>query len=394
MNMKFDDKNSNNSHDKVMKILKNILIAALILTGLFLFFNYLFVWFLPFIIAWAISFFIQPIVNFLHSVLRIPKKIAAVFVLLLIFAIIGSLVFIIVDRLIYELTVLSRTFKIDSEAVTRYIDNFFIWIENILDKIPFLSSDDIVEQFRVQIYSMAETFLIEIGTFLASKVPAIITSIAVFLPSFLIFTIILIVSTFYICLDYTSINKFIMLQIPEKVRNVIIDIKNRFLEAIFKYLKAYLIIMLITYFELVTGFLIIGVKYAFLLAFFVALVDLFPIVGTGTVLIPWGIINILQKDYFTGFAILILYATITIIRQVIEPKIIGKSLGLYPVVTLIALYIGFNILGVFGMILFPVCLLILKNLNDEGRIRLWKNIDTQEENNDSNKKKNIFRKNR
>ena len=392
MNMKFDDKNSNNSHDKVMKILKNILIAALILTGLFLFFNYLFVWFLPFIIAWAISFFIQPIVNFLHSVLRIPKKIAAVFVLLLIFAIIGSLVFIIVDRLIYELTVLSRTFKIDSEAVTRYIDNFFIWIENILDKIPFLSSDDIVEQFRVQIYSMAETFLIEIGTFLASKVPAIITSIAVFLPSFLIFTIILIVSTFYICLDYTSINKFIMLQIPEKVRNVIIDIKNRFLEAIFKYLKAYLIIMLITYFELVTGFLIIGVKYAFLLAFFVALVDLFPIVGTGTVLIPWGIINILQKDYFTGFAILILYATITIIRQVIEPKIIGKSLGLYPVVTLIALYIGFNVLGVFGMILFPVCLLILKNLNDEGRIRLWKNIDTQEENNDSNKKKNIFRK--
>lgn len=380
-----DNKNSNNNNNKALKILKNILIGVLVLFGLFLFFNYIFIWILPFIIAWGIAFLLQPAVKFLNSALRVPKKLASVvLVLLLIFAI-GFLIFLIIDRLIYELNILSRTFKIDSETVTIYIDNFFNWLENILDRIPFLSGSDIIDRIKIQIENMAATFVTDLGAFLAAKVPSIITSIIVVLPSFLIFTLISIISTFYISFDYASINKFLMLQVPEKVRNIILDIKNRFLEAIYKYLRAYLIILSITYFELVTGFLIIGIKYAFLLAFFVALIDIFPIVGTGTVLIPWGIINIIQKDYFTGFALLILYATVTIIRQVIEPKIIGKSLGLYPVVTLIMLYMGYNILGFFGMILFPICMLLIKNLNDEGRIHLWKNIDKADKTDKTNK---------
>ena len=376
MSLNFDSGNSKNNSGKIIKILRNILIAVLIVLGLFLFLNYIFVWLLPFIISWAIAFFIQPVVKFLHTAMRIPKKLAAVLVLLLIFAIVGTLVFIIINRIIYELNILSKTLTIDTEIVTQYINNFFTWLENILGKVPFLSENNIIDNLRIQIDNMIAALVTDIGVFLATKVPAIITSIIVVLPSFLIFTLILIVSAFYICLDYTSINKFIMIQIPKKVRYIILDIKNRFLEAIYKYLRAYLIIMLITYLELATGFLIIGINYAFILAFFVALVDLFPVVGTGTVLIPWGIFNIFQRDYFTGFALLILYAAITIIRQVIEPKIVGKSLGLYPVVTLIALYTGYNILGFFGMILFPICLLLIKNLNDEGRIRLWKNIDS------------------
>ena len=390
MSLNPDGKNPKNNYSKALKILKNILIAALIFLALFLFFNYLFIWLLPFIIAWIIAFFIQPFVKFLNSALRIPKKIAAVFILLLIFAVIGFLIFLVIDRIIYELNILSRTFKIDSETVTQYIDSFFDWFESILERVPFLSGSDIIDRVKTQIYDMAITFVSDLGMFLATKVPAMITSIVVVLPSFLIFTLILIISTFYICLDYEPINKFIMLQIPEKVRSIILDIKNRFLEAIYKYLRAYLIIMLITYFELTAGFLIIGIKYAFLLAFFVALIDVFPIVGTGTVLIPWGIITLLQKDYFTGFALLILYATVTVIRQIIEPKIVGKSLGLYPVVTLIALYTGYNILGFFGMVLFPICLILLKNLNDEGRIHIWKNMDKKEDVNIN--KKNIFRK--
>jgi len=396
MNFNFDDKNDKNdkddrppknSYDKILKIVKNTLIAALVILGLFLFFNYLFVWFLPFIIAWIIAFFIQPVVRFLNSSLRTPKKIATLVVLLLIFAIIGTLIFVIVDRLIYELTALSGTFKIDGGAITQYTNDFFAWFDNVLDNIPFLAGDDtVIDQIRIQIDSIIETFAADIGSLLASKVPAFITSVVVTLPSFVVFAVILIVSTFYICFDYAYITKFIMMQIPKKVTNVILDIKNRFVEAIVKYLRAYLIILFITYSELVTGFLIIGIKYAFLLAFFVALLDIFPVVGTGTVLIPWGIINILQQDYFRGFSLLILYATITIIRQIIEPKIVGKSLGLYPVVTLIALYVGFNMFGFFGMIFLPVCILLIKNLNEEGRIHLWKNIDKEDKKNKKDKK--------
>jgi len=149
---------------------------------------------------------------------------------------------------------------------------------------------------------------------------------------------------------------------------------------------------LIAYSELTVGFLIIGIDYAFIIALLVAVIDMMPILGTGTVLIPWGIIAIIQKDYFTGFALLILYAVVTVIRNIIEPKIVGKSLGLYPVATLISMFVGYNILGIAGIFLFPIIILILKNLNDEGKIRIWKNIKEDKEDNVINKDdKNLIR---
>jgi len=207
----------------------------------------------------------------------------------------------------------------------------------------------------------------------------------------LIFILITIVSTFYIALDFKHINKFISAQIPVKIRAVINDIKSRFLDVIYKYLKAYFTIYVITYSELTVGFLIIGIKYAFLIAFIIALVDILPVLGTGTVLIPWGIISIIQKDYFTGFALLILYAVIMIIRNIIEPKIVGSSIGLYPVVTLMAIFVGYNIFGGVGIFLMPITVLILKNLNDEGKIHIWKTVkkeESEEEKKDNKKNKN------
>jgi predicted PurR-regulated permease PerM len=110
----------------------------------------------------------------------------------------------------------------------------------------------------------------------------------------------------------------------------------------------------------------------------VALIDLLPVLGTGTVLIPWGIIAIIQKDYFTGFALLILYAITMVIRNIIEPKIVGASIGLYPVATLVSIFAGFNIIGIPGMFIFPITVLVLKNLNDEGKINIWKKPDKED----------------
>jgi sporulation integral membrane protein YtvI len=228
--------------------------------------------------------------------------------------------------------------------------------------------------------------LSQFGSNIVEQIPSFIGSMVVTIPQGLVFTLITIVATFYISLDYKRINEFIAIQIPPKVRNVIIDIKSKFFSAIYKYLRAYSIIVLITYSELTVGFLIIGINYAFIIAALTALLDILPVVGTGTVLIPWGIIGIIQKDYFTGFAMLILYGTITIIRNIIEAKIVGTSIGLYPVVTLMAMYAGFRILGLGGMFLLPIVILILKNLNDEGKIRLWKNINKPDENNNADKK--------
>jgi len=369
--------NDNNFKNKILKIARFILIAVLTVACFFIFFNYLIFWFLPFILAWIIAFMIQPVVRFLNKKLKMPKKLAAVLFLLILFAVLGLIIFLAVDRIIYELTFLSNNFSlIDfSNSVLDVIDNFFVWLEKFINNIPFFGDGIIIEDIKEIINTEIGNAFSQFGADVLANIPSFIKSIVITIPKMLIYIIITIVSTFYIALDFTNINKFIALQIPPKARNIIIDIKSRFLEAIYKYIKAYSIIYLITYSELTVGFLIIRVKYAFVIAFIVALVDILPVLGTGAVLIPWGIIAITQKDYFTGFALLILYAAIVIIRNIIEPKIVGSNIGLYPVVTLITMFAGYNILGIAGLFLFPITVLILKNLNDEGKIHLWKNID-------------------
>ena len=127
-----------------------------------------------------------------------------------------------------------------------------------------------------------------------------------------------------------------------------------------KYIKAYGILLLLTFALLLVGFWILRVEYAFLLAFLIALADLLPIIGVGTILIPWGIVMLLQKQFYLGFGLLLLYLVISLIRQVAEPKVLGKSLGLHPLLTLFATYVGFSLFGVLGMILAPVVALLVK----------------------------------
>ena len=361
--------------NKILKIARFILIAGLTVAGLFVFFNYLIFWFLPFIIAWFISLMIQPAVKFLNAKLKLPRKLATILFLLILFAALVTGIFFAIDRIIYELTFLSKNFSL-ADITKKFSDNinsFFVWIEKSFNNIPVFSGSDIIEQLKDSIIEETGNMFSQFSADIIAQIPAFITKLITTIPKILVYTLITIVSTFYIALDYKNINKSIAIQIPVKIRNIIIEIKSRFLEAIYKYIKAYFTIFLIVYSELTVGFLIIGVKYAFLIALLVALIDIIPVLGTGTVLIPWGIIAVIQKDYFTGFALLILYAVVMIIRNIIEPKIVGSSIGLYPVVTLIAMFVGYNILGVAGIFLFPVTILMLKNLNDEGKINIWKN---------------------
>ena len=149
-------------------------------------------------------------------------------------------------------------------------------------------------------------------------------------------------------------------------------IKEQFVSTIGKYLRAYGLIIFITFTELFIGFSILGVSYSFIIAMITALVDILPVLGTGTILIPWGVYMIFAGNYFLGIGILVLYVLITVVRQVLEPKIVGSYVGLYPLVTLMAMYIGSKVMGFFGLFLFPIAIILLKKLNDDGHIKLWK----------------------
>ena len=125
------------------------------------------------------------------------------------------------------------------------------------------------------------------------------------------------------------------------------------------------LLFLITFVELFVGFLILQVDYAFVLAILIAFVDFLPVLGTGAILAPWGIIALLTKNYFLGIGIIVLFVVMTVIRQIIEPKIVGKSLGVHPILTLIAIYLGYKLFGIVGMIFLPIAALVFFSADGE-----------------------------
>jgi sporulation integral membrane protein YtvI len=225
----------------------------------------------------------------------------------------------------------------------------------------------------------------KIVTNISSSVMPFLTGTISFVADFFVVAIIFVVAIYYIAIDFKKINRFILYQFRGGTQKYVILIKNQFFSTIWKYLKAYAIIISITFFELLLAFLVLGVEYPYLVALITALVDILPIIGTGTVLVPWGVFSIITGDIFTGIGLIITYIIITIIRQILEPKIVGSYIGMYPLITLIMMYAGLEAFGILGLFAFPIISIILKNLNDSGNITLWRYPEGMSDGNEQQK---------
>ena len=194
---------------------------------------------------------------------------------------------------------------------------------------------------------------------LGSAVPDIAREIVIALPNILLLSLVTIIACFYFAVDIDVVNKTIKQTLPFRVSNFVQRLKNKFIYGFKKYLKAYCIIFLVTFIELLIGFWILKVDYAFVLAIIISFIDFLPVLGVGAVLVPWGIVLLLMKNYSMGLGIIILFIVMTIVRQIIEPKIVGKSLGIHPIISLVTIYLGFKIWGIGGAVVFPVLALVV-----------------------------------
>lgn len=169
-----------------------------------------------------------------------------------------------------------------------------------------------------------------------------------------------VISSFYFALDRERVGKFFSSLVPQTWRHHLPELRRSAGRAAAGYIKAYLIILLITFCELFIGFSVLRVDYAFLLAAVIAVIDILPVLGVGTVLIPWATIAFIERNMRLGFGLLILYGVIVIVRQFAEPKIVGGTLGIHPLLTLAAMYLGFRLFGVAGMIIGPILALLAR----------------------------------
>lgn len=337
--------------------------------GIFLIIKYALGIFLPFIIAWGLAILIKPIAHKVSVALKIPRKLCSAILTILLIAILGGILYLAINRLIYESERFFIRLSEDSDLIGDAVGRFFDKLSAIGNgNSPILESLLKIEQFREfweNIDVVIPNVITSAVSSLTSSIPRALLGFIGKLPSFLIFLLITLISCFYFTSDIDLINAKAVSLFPKKIQHKIPDIKNHLLVKVSGYLRAYFILLLLTFGELLVGFSVLRVSYPLLLALVVSILDILPLLGVGTVLIPWALIEILfMKDYYMGIGLFIIYVIITIVRQITEPKVVAGSLGLHPLVTLISMYAGLKLFGFFGIIIGPFSLLIIKSVKD------------------------------
>lgn len=334
------------------KVKKFFLTIIMLLVILFLAYKSIF-YLSPFIVAFALSSLIEPLVRILVSKAKLPRSLAAAISLILVLIVLGFLATIVITKVIVE--------------VKGIADNSPFFINEVYRNILRLSTkgNDLYISLPIEVTA-------HIGGLIGSALKSISNLInpilrgvvftATSLPSALIFFLITILSTFFMISGRRDIANGLKSRIPEFWYSEIITIKNEVFSSLFKLVKAYLIIMSITFTELLIGFTIIKLRYAIILALLICLIDILPVLGSGTILIPWSIYSLITGNTKLAISLVVLYAIILIIRQMIEPKIIGNQIGVHPLATLMSIYIGLKLFGAPGLMLGPIIMLILKNI--------------------------------
>jgi sporulation integral membrane protein YtvI len=357
---------ANISGDRKLKFIINCVYVALIIVIAYLVFKYLLNWVMPFVIGFIIAAAVQPIARYCHKKHGANIKACSIAAVLILVAIVAVLVALVISKLISELYIASDNIPAVVEKLAQALNRFSLWIAPVLHDVQLrtgLKIDTSLYGISAQLLRISE---------LPQAAAAFLHSAVSSLPSFILNIIIAIIAACFIAADYSHVKEFLKRCIPKRYHETASEIKSFFLTTVFRLMRAYLTIMFITFCELTIGLFLLHVPNPVAIGAVISLVDILPVLGTGTIIIPWAVIELLLGKIYLGAGLLLVYAIITVVRNILEPKIVGSHIGLHPLVTLAAIIIGLKALGVAGMILLPITVILLKHMHDSGIIQLWK----------------------
>lgn len=349
--------------------LRILLITFYVILGValgWLFLHYILGILMPFLLAYLLAWMLQPIIRFLSQRLHIHRHIAAGLSVVTAAGLVGTGAVLGIRKLIQESIGLAGSLVDTFRSLPDIVSNLNERITGLLGFLP----DNVLDTMQsISSTLMASLTNLELPPSFSSGAFELATGTAKAVPNVLIFCVVFLVSAYFMAADKQRIDRTIYALLPHSFKQMATNTRRHVAITLLRYLRAQLILMSITFLELFVGFLVLGLDYALAAAFLIAIIDALPILGTGTVLIPWGLYSLLIGDYRLGVGCLALYGIILIVRQVLEPKIVGDSIGLHPLVTLMSMYIGLKLLGFAGMILGPVIVLLLFFFYKSGYLR-------------------------
>ena len=339
------------------KVGKRIVIFVFNLIFLYIVFK-LSVFYVPFLIAFIISLIIEPLIRKIMKITNLTRKVSAIITLVIVFGIIIGL-------LIWGITSLITEASNILENLNNNMDNITSRISNWISSFRF-DSIKVPEQFEVIVKNGLNNFTTE-GTNIAQKILTNILNTVTHIPKLMIYIGITIVATYFVCTDKMYILDQMEHHLPRNWVNKFGYKLRKVISSLGDYLKAEGILILISFTIVLIGLVVfnligMNVKYPLVIALFIGFIDALPILGAGTIMLPWAVVSAFNGDIQLAVCLIVLYIVIIVIRQLIEPRIVSSHIGIHPIFTLIAMYTGFKIIGVIGMFIGPIILIILKNI--------------------------------
>ena len=336
------------NYDKIRRYadLVVVIIGASLLSYLFL--KHVFIYVLPFLIGWFIAFAIRPIAAFLSERLRIKEAVLRLVLTILIYALLIGVMTLVIWLLSREIWLLLARLGEENGSLEQIISGI-VGSGGIVGRIFGDFSDYIADA----LYRVAISMLSSVGSALSLIISAV--------PKALFFMLVSIIASAYFAISLEQVNSTVKRLLPKQTFDLLVKLKDGFLGVFLKYLRSYLCILFITFSEMLIGLFLIKAPYPLIMAILIALLDLLPVIGVGSVLIPWGVWAFIVGRTPFGIGLLLLFVVHTVLRQIIEPRIVGKNLGIHPLLTLVFIYVGYSIFGFIGILLVPI-LTVLVNV--------------------------------
>ena len=360
--------------EKRKQFIVNFLYFAIILGVVVLLTRYALGVLMPFIVALLVSLLLKPFVAFFNEKFKIPRSIAGIVLVVLFYALVGFLLTVIGVQLFAA----AKSFflllpSLYTNTIAPWFDHLFVSLQAFAEKL-----DPSTTAAYNAVASNITNSLGEAVVNISKGVVSWVTNLTLKTPGFLLKLLITVIATIFLTADFPKIKAFVMRQLPVRICDLLHNARVQLGRTLWSYTRSYAMILGITFLEIALGLSMIGVNNAFGIAILIALFDILPVVGSGLVLLPWAVFTLFSGDLGTGIGLLVLYIVVIVVRQIMEPKIVGDRVGLHPLVTLLSMVLGTYLFGGIGLLGLPITVALLHALNKQGAIHLYKLSDDPE----------------
>jgi sporulation integral membrane protein YtvI len=315
----------------------------------------------PFLLAFVVAISLEPLNRLFMKRFRMNRLVAATLSSSLFTIILIGLIALLGVKLVAELIAFFK-------KVPGYFDNASELVDDLM-----LQAQSMYQNLPPDTIATLENWLNELTSALTRMVGSLSSSVIAFassIPGMFIFFIVFLVAVYMISFSLHTMKATLLSLFDEQSHQKVNDVLDNLRKSIFGFLRSQFILSALTYIISLVGLLILDVKYPLAIALLIIIVDIMPILGTGSVLVPWGVYLLIAGNTYTGVGLFVMFVFITVFRRIVEPKILGDSVGIGALSALVSLYVGFKLVGVIGVFLGPLVVIIYMAVRKAGLFQM------------------------